>query len=255
MANKNQGVRTVIELAERLKEYQSDLTITIFDTDLGDAPVSFKSEKAQKGNQVLKWITLFPSEKPKKTTVGEVLSILEKCPQKMLITMRGQDGAYSDLFTSLESMVGDISNNKWVVISDKTSYEKYFQSTEPTSKERALKKTATEIGEKATTTEKIIHGWLIKQTDETLFTGVLKEDRTIKDSIVFAIGKAQKMAQGQKATVADDETVFEWIREYFTAEKVDLPKIQGKMSTAKDKSSKKKGKESEKVVKGQYSLF
>ena len=257
MGSKIQGARTISELSENLKKYDSELTIKIFDGDLGDAPVAFKSEKVQKDTQIFRWITLFPSEEPKKTTVGEVQSILEKCPQNMLVSMRGQDGAFSDLFTSLEGMIGDISQNKWVVISDRASYEKLFKTTEPTQKEIALERTAKEIGDKATSTERIIHGWLIKQDDETLFAGVLKTDRTVKGSIAFAMGKAQKHVKGGKVAMVDDETVFEWIREYFTAEKIEVPKINGTVATSgkKKSSDKKKEKSTEKEAEGQYSLF
>lgn len=255
MESIEKGIRTVSELTERLKQYQSELTITIFDTILGDAPVAFKSEKAVKGESVFKWITLFPSDEAKKTTVGNVLSILEKCPPQMLITMRGENGKYSDLFTSIESMVGDISGNKWVVISDKLSYEKYFQTKEPTTKELALEKTAKEIGENATSTEKLIQGWLINQTDEKLHAGVLKTDRTINGSIQFATTKAKNMAQGKSTAMVDSDTVFEWIREYFTSDKIEMPKVKGKVSTGKtgkkDNSKKSEPKEAE----GQFSLF
>ena len=161
VGNDLQGVRTVNELLVRLNEYQAELTITIYDSELGDAPVAFKREKATKGNSVFTWITLFPSEEPKQTTVGQVVEILKKCPPNMLVSMRGQDGKYSDLFLSLERMIGDISQNQWVVISDKISFEKYFKTTEPTTKELALERTAKEIGEEANTTERLIQGWLI----------------------------------------------------------------------------------------------
>ena len=257
MENKIQGARTVNELLERLNEYKAELTITIYDSDLGDAPVAFKKEKATKGNSVFTWITLFPSEEPKQTTVGQVVEILEKCPPNMLVSMRGQDGKYSDLFLSLERMIGDISQNQWVVISDKISFEKYFKTTEPTTKELALERTAKEIGEEANTTERLIHGWLLKQTDEKLFLGVLKEDRTIKGSVTFAMGKAQKGAKNGKVAMVDSETVFEWIREYFTTEKLVMPRIQGQITAPKPKkkATDKNTKEEKKEAEGQFSLF
>lgn len=259
MGNEVKGARTVNELLVRLNDYQTELTLTIFDSDLGDAPVAFKKEKATKGNSVFTWITLFPSEEPKQTTVGQVMEILKKCPPNMLVSMRGKDGKYSDLFLSLERMIGDISQNQWVVISDKISFEKYFKTTKPTTKELALERTAKEIGEEANTTERLIHGWLIKQTDEELFSGVLKEDRTIKGSVTFAMGKAQKGASNGKVAMVDSETVFEWIKEYFTAEKIEVPKTKGTVSTGKTKVEKKakekKNKEKSKEAEGQFSLF
>lgn len=239
MGNEEKGMRTVYELERRLNQYPKNLTATIYDTELGDAPIAFKSESRESNGQTFKWITIFPSEEPQQTTVESVLAILEKCPKHMLVTMRDKNGEYSDLYTSIESMVGDFTDTKWLVISDKESYFELFAEKEPTNKEAALKKIALELGKDPDSTERLIFGWLKRQNDDLLFTGTLKGDRTLKQSVTFAMGKAQKLAKQGNVAVVDDETVFSWIYKYFTADKVDVPKVNGTVGISKKKTAKK----------------
>lgn len=239
MGNEVKGIRTVQELISRLNRYPKNLTTTIYDTELGDAPIAFKSESRVSNGQTFKWITVFPSEEPQQTTVESLLTILEKCPKHVLVTMKDRNGEYSDLFTSIESMVGDFSDTKWLVVSDKESYFELFAEKEPTNKETALKKIAVELGKDPDSTERLIFGWLKRQNDDFLFTGALKGDRTLKQSVTFAQGKAQKLARQGNVAVVDDETVFSWIYEYFTADKVDVPKVNGTVGTSKKKTAKK----------------
>ncbi|MFR8245243.1 MAG: Cas9 inhibitor AcrIIA9 family protein, partial [Streptococcus sp.] len=64
-------------------------------------------------------------------------------------------------------------------------------------------------------------------------------DRTIKDAMGYCIRKASKSdyRNGQGAMV-DDATVFSWVKEYFTAEKVETKSVVGKMTTGSKKSTK-----------------
>lgn len=239
MKNEPRGLHTVYEVIQQLKRYPKTLTATIYDKELGDAPIAFKKESATNEGKCFKWITVFPSEEPHQTTVESVLSILEKCPQQMLITMKAEDGAYSDLYTSIESMVGDFTDTKWLVVSDKKSYMELFAEKVPTTKDTALKRVASEIGNDPDSTERLIFGWLKRQNDDLLFTGALKDDRTLKQSVQFAMGKAKALAKQGTVAVVDDETVFSWIYEYFTADKIDLPKVNGTIATSKKKTMKK----------------
>ena len=180
--------------------------------------------------------------------------------------MRDRHGNFSDLFVSVESMVGDFTNTEWLVVSDKESYVTLFSEKEPTNKDTALEKIAVELGSDPDTTQRLIFGWIKKQTDNLLFTGILKSDRTVKDSVNYAMGKAKKLANQGNVAVVDDETVFSWIYEYFTADKVDVPKVNGTIGTSKKKTAKKTKpttdstaeKEESETVKGgdeQVSLF
>ena len=98
-----------------------------------------------------------------------------------------------------------------------------------------------EMAEAHTPTEDAIHNWIVDhQEDDELIAGILKHlDRTIKDAMAFCIRKASKSdyRNGQGAMV-DDATVFSWVKEYFTAEKVETKSVVGKMTTGSKKSTK-----------------
>lgn len=251
------GARTVKELMNSLGKYPKNLTVTLFDSELGDSPVAFKSEKAESNGKGFKWITIYPSEEPKQTTVESILAVLTQCPERMIISTKDSNGQYSDLYTSVESMKGDFTQTQWVVISDRLSYEKYFAEKEPTNRDTAINKLKVEIGKEPDTNQRMIFGWLLKQTDDLLFNGILKSDRTMKNAIQFAVGKAKEQAKNAQMAIVDDETVYSWIYEYFTAEKVTMPSVTGKMTTGKKKKKAEKQKEEEQKKGGeeQVSLF
>ena len=98
-----------------------------------------------------------------------------------------------------------------------------------------------EMAEAHTPTEDAIHNWIVDhQEDDELIAGILKHlDRTIKDAMAYCIRKASKSEyrDGQCAMV-DDATVFSWVKEYFTAEKVDTKPVVGKMTTGIKQSTK-----------------
>ena len=98
-----------------------------------------------------------------------------------------------------------------------------------------------EMAEAHTPTEDAIHNWIVDhQEDDELIAGILKHlDRTIKDAMAYCIRKASKSdyRNGQGAMV-DDATVFSWVKEYFTAEKVETKSVVGKMTTGSKKSTK-----------------
>jgi len=98
-----------------------------------------------------------------------------------------------------------------------------------------------EMAEAHTPTEDAIHNWIVdNQEDDELIAGILKHlDRTIKDAMAYCIRKASKSdyREGQGAMV-DDATVFSWVKEYFTAEKVETKSVVGKMTTGSKKSTK-----------------
>lgn len=98
-----------------------------------------------------------------------------------------------------------------------------------------------EMAETHTPTEDAIHNWIVNhQEDDELIAGILTHlDRTIKDAMAYCIRKASKSEyrEGQGAMV-DDATVFSWVKEYFTAEKVETKPVVGKMTTGSKKSTK-----------------
>lgn len=98
-----------------------------------------------------------------------------------------------------------------------------------------------EMAEAHTPTEDAVHNWIVDhQEDDELIAGILTHlDRTIKDAMAYCIRKASKSEyrEGQGAMV-DDATVFSWVKEYFTAEKVETKPVVGKMTTGSKKSTK-----------------
>lgn len=98
-----------------------------------------------------------------------------------------------------------------------------------------------EMAEAHTPTEDAIHNWIVDhQEDDELIAGILTHlDRTIKDAMAYCIRKASESdyRNGQGAMV-DDATVFSWVKEYFTAEKVETKPVVGKMTTSSKKSTK-----------------
>lgn len=103
-----------------------------------------------------------------------------------------------------------------------------------------------EMAEAHTPTEDVIHNWIVDhQEDDELIAGILKHlNRTIKDAMAYCIRKASKSdyRNGQGAMV-DDATVFSWVKEYFTAEKVETKPVVGKMTTGIKKSTKQPTKQ------------
>lgn len=108
-----------------------------------------------------------------------------------------------------------------------------------------------EMAEAHTPTEGAIHNWIVDhQEDDELIAGILKHlDRTIKDAMAYCIRKASKSdyREGQGAMV-DDATVFSWVKEYFTAEKVETKPVVGKMTTGSKQPTKKPKKKQNKSL-------
>ena len=105
-----------------------------------------------------------------------------------------------------------------------------------------------EMAEAHTPTEDAIHNWIVdNQEDDELISGILTHlDRTIKNAMRYCIRKASKSdyRNGQGAMV-DDATVFSWVKEYFTAEEVEIGSVFGRMATGSKIPTKKPKKKSQ----------
>ncbi len=102
-----------------------------------------------------------------------------------------------------------------------------------------------EMAEAHTPTEDAIHNWIVAhQEDDELIAGILKHlDRTIEGAIGYCIMKAFKSdyINGRgcgRGAMVDNVTGFSWVKEYFTAEKVETKSVVGKMVTGSKKSAK-----------------
>lgn len=119
----------------------------------------------------------------------------------------------------------------------------------------ASEKMLLEMNKKHTEVEDIIHNWICDQEDDLLFEGVLKEDRSIKGAVSYCMSQASRRKTGQMA-MADSDTVFRWVKKYFTADKVSKQFVQGSMSTSsKPKTPPKQPKSIKQEEDNQIDLF
>lgn len=131
---------------------------------------------------------------------------------------------------------------------------------EESLKSQALKKMLEEMSNDHTSAEDYIHNWLCGQDDEALFAGVLKDGKSINGAVKYMANQARKGVSGNMA-VTDDATGFGWVRDYFTADKVEEPKdLNFKVKTTEEKPAviskpKPKKKKQKAEEDGQLSLF
>ena len=88
-----------------------------------------------------------------------------------------------------------------------------------------------EMAEAHTPTEDAIHNWIVdNQEDDELISGILTHlDRTIKNAMRYCIRKASKSDyKNAQGAMVDDDTVFSWVKEYFTAEEVEIGSVFGR---------------------------
>ena len=97
-----------------------------------------------------------------------------------------------------------------------------------------------EMAEAHTPTEDAIHNWIVdNQEDDELISGILTHlDRTIKNAMRYCIRKASKSDyKNAQGAMVDDDTVFSWVKEYFTAEEVEIGSVFGRMATGEKQLS------------------
>ena len=106
-----------------------------------------------------------------------------------------------------------------------------------------------EMAEAHTPTEDAIHNWIVdNQEDDELISGILTHlDRTIKNAMRYCIRKASKSDyKNAQGAMVDDDTVFSWVKEYFTAEEVEIGSVFGRMATGSKKPTKQPTKKPKK---------
>jgi hypothetical protein len=113
-------------------------------------------------------------------------------------------------------------------------------------REKALSKMLTEMNEKHSPAIDRIHNWLCDQDDEELYQGIMKDGKTIHGGFAFAKSKAQKEAKDGVACI-EDETVFGWIRDYFTTETPVVPAKTEEMQEADQKGMEERVAETKKA--------
>ncbi|EEQ0086029.1 hypothetical protein HCU44_000995 [Listeria monocytogenes] len=110
-------------------------------------------------------------------------------------------------------------------------------------KEQALNKMLTEMNEKHSGAEDVIHNWLCTQEEEAIFEGIMKDDRSISGAVKYCSSRASKH-QEEGVAMIDDKTVFSWVKKYFISEKVPKSSIKAtvKSTAAKPEKAKVKAK-------------
>ena len=222
-----QNIQTVKELTYALKQYNQNLATTIFDDTQGYISVAFKKDKIEKNGNDFQFLCFYPNYEVALYPVVTLLSYLEKLPEQATIAIKDPDGNYSSLYLTIDETIDQGNKYKWLVISDKLSYERFFLTSTLNAQEQALEKMLKELETEHDDTVEYIHNWLCNQNDEFLFQGILKEDRTLKGAEAYCIQKAYEIRNGNGA-MASHITVFNWVREYYTLDELptDKPKIQ-----------------------------
>lgn len=82
-------------------------------------------------------------------------------------------------------------------------------------KQKALDKMNEELSKPHSSTEDYIHNWLCDQEDDELFECILKEGKTINDSLSYLTRKAKEGSSGSRAAVMSDAEGFRIIVDYF----------------------------------------
>ncbi|EMW5957677.1 hypothetical protein AAFC12_002596 [Enterococcus faecalis] len=252
-----QNIQTVKELIHALKQYNPNLATTIFDDTQGYISVAFRKESIERNGKNFQFLCFYPNFEVSLYPVETLLSYLEKLPEQATIAIKDPDGNYSSLYLTIDETIDQGNKYKWLVISDKLSYERFFLTSTLNAQEQALEKMLKELETEHDDTVEYIHNWLCNQNDEFLFQGILKEDRTIKGAVTYCMGKAKEQAENQTSAMVPDEVAFNWIKEYFMLDKLPEIKAIGKvMTTAKKQPTKKEEpKPQRKEVDEQIKLF
>lgn len=83
----------------------------------------------------------------------------------------------------------------------------------------AEEKLLAEVSEPHDTTTDILHNWICDQDNETIYKGIVEEDKTIKGAIAYCGKKAMEVSKkGTRMAMAmvDRDIVFGWVTEYFS---------------------------------------
>ncbi|RTK65321.1 hypothetical protein DRJ81_15810, partial [Enterococcus faecalis] len=96
---------------------------------------------------------------------------LEKLPEQAIVAIKDPNGHYSSLFLTIDETIDQGNKYKWLVISDKLSYERFFLTSTLNAQEQALEKMLKELETEHDDTVEYIHNWLCNQNDEFLLKG------------------------------------------------------------------------------------
>lgn len=161
-----------------------------------------------------------------------------------------EENNYTSLYLSIDSMRENGKFYQWLVLSDELEYDRFFRQhdskteenhTEPVLEnytEQALEKMLSEIKQESSQPIERIHQWLCKQTNQELFKGILTEDKTLKGAFTYCSDQARKTAKNSPSVMVEDDTVFQWVSDYFIH--YELPKAKPKKKAKAQPKVKKK---------------
>lgn len=69
-----------------------------------------------------------------------LLSYLEKLPEQATVAIKDPDSNYSSLYLTIDETIDKGTKYKWLVISDRLSYERFYLTSQLTIQEQALEK-------------------------------------------------------------------------------------------------------------------
>lgn len=243
-------INTVGKLVSGLQNFDKQLPVAIFDRELGYMSVAFKKEITKKNDIEFQWLRFYAHETIQMYTIETLLGYLSKLPEQATILKKTEENKFTPLYLSIEGMRENGNYYQWLVISDELEYDRFFRKFDvkinENETEKALEKMLLEV--KTETSESIerVHQYLCKQTDLALFTGILTEGKTIKSALNYCSEKARELVKKEKFAMVEDETVFEWIKEYFIIYELPKPK-EKKKPVNKVKGQSLKSANTEKV--------
>lgn len=243
-------INTVGKLVNGLQNFDKQLPVAIFDRECGYMSVAFKKEITKKNDIEFQWLRFYAHETIQMYTIETLLGYLSKLPEQATILKKTEENKFTPLYLSIEGMRENGNYYQWLVISDELEYDRFFRKFDvkinENETEKALEKMLLEV--KTETSESIerVHQYLCKQTDLALFTGILTEGKTIKSALNYCSEKARELVKKEQFAMVEDETVFEWIKEYFIIYELPKPK-EKKKPVNKVKGQSLKSANTEKV--------
>lgn len=236
-------VNTIKKLSQSLKKFDKQLPVAIFDPNYGYMSVAFKKEQKEENGKMFQWLTFYAHETIQMYTIEQLQTYLSKLPPQATISIQDENGHYTDLFLSIDGMKDKDKFLQWLVISNELEYDRFFRPQEVKQEssylEQALEKMLQEVKKETSNQIEHIHQYLCKQSDDTLFKGIMTEGKSIKGALSYCSKKAQEQSENGWSAMIDDNTVYEWIKDYFIH--YELPKkVEKKKTTPKKKENKVK---------------
>ncbi|MDR2277691.1 MAG: PcfK-like family protein, partial [Vagococcus sp.] len=221
---------TIQQLQQLLTKFDKNLPVAVFDCDRGYMSVAFKKEEKIENDKKFQWLTFYAHETIQMYDINTLLGYLSKLPSQAPIAKKTENDEYTSLYLSIDSMRDNGKFYQWLVLSDELEYDRFFRQhdtkTEGNHTERALEKMLSEIKQESSQPIERIHQWLCKQTNQELFKGILTEGKTLKGAYAYCTSRAKEMAKSGSSFMVEDETVFQWVSDYFIL--YELPKAKTK---------------------------